>query len=114
MHRNKDDLILHQKIYDGAAAVIVQECPLFGFITKEVAEVDVHMKQKHGIDIHRCNKCEHIAKDKADLQKPVKELMGMKRAMGCGHCNFSGITDSILTDHINSKHKFSEVFNKPC
>ena len=62
IHRNKNDLKLHEKIHAGAEAVIVQECPLCGFITKDITEVDIHMKQKHDINIIRCNKCEYIAK----------------------------------------------------
>ena len=74
----------------------------------------MHMKQKHDINIIRCNKCEYIAKDKSDLQNHVRDHMSIKKTISCGHCNFTASRDSDLTDHINTKHQFSEVYNKAC
>lgn len=40
--------------------------------------------------------------------------MSNKKTISCSHCDFTAKKDSDLTDHINTKHKFSEVYNKPC
>ena len=55
-------------------SVVVHECPLCGFVTKESTEVDTHMKQKHNIHVYRCNKCiDYVAGTQNVLNKHMSE-----------------------------------------
>ena len=115
VHRNVKDLKNHQLTHNnGVESVIVQECPLCGFITKGVAEVDMHMRQKHNMNILRCNKCDHIAYDKTDLQHHMDSHRGWEKSIACGHCNYSAGTSNELSAHINKRHKPAAAPSKEC
>ena len=95
--------------------MLIHECPLCGFVTKDTVEVDTHMKQKHKKKVFRCAQCvEYAAGTKEDLHEHAKKHSKKDKLLSCGHCDFTVNNDNDLTAHMNTSHQYSNVSTKQC
>ena len=113
--KTKETNIEHAKSHQKDNSVVVHECPLCHYVTKDSEEVDVHMKQKHNIRVFRCQFCtDFVASSNEALSIHMKEHQARIKQLSCGHCDYKTDTGEKLTEHMDSEHVYQETPTKQC
>ena len=73
----------------------------------------MHIQNVHENQIHSCEKCEYISKNKSELQKHRRKIHSLNK-MQCNKCDYETVEAKKLRDHIQSKHENNEYYCENC